>query len=654
MSLNNYTRTSGEVSFPSVFISNNLEFGQGDVRIGNLAGANNQQSTALAIGDNAGQNNQSIGAVAVGTLAGVNNQGQDSVAIGTSAGADNQQNEAVAVGRRAGNDFQGLGAVAVGDEAGDQSQGAYSVAVGYQAGFALQDTLSVAVGALAGENSQGSNCVAVGDKAGQFNQGNNSVAIGAGAGNNQQHSGTIILNATGVALNSDRTNAVFMAPVRNVASTDLLYYNSTTKEVSFAPAPSVGVPSLETVLSQGNNADIYNIDMSGNDILNVDNIDLQTINGSVYPPPSVNPSLETVLNVGNKAGTDIDMSFNDIVGVNKIIVFGNNGVSIGRNCGLNIASVCVGLAAGQTNPDRSSVAIGASAGNLNMGFGVVAIGLRAGRDNSKDDSISIGTDAGLDKIGFQSIAIGKLAGRQNPNNTNNSIIINATGDILNSDISSALYVAPVRNAVSSDILYYNTTNKEISYAPAPTITTPSLETVLSVGNKAGTDIDMSSNNLLNVNNINLSTINNSAYPPLVPPPSYSVVSFTPVLGGFTANTKIGYYQRIGNMVVGSISIFLSIAYVGTPSFITIDLPVNGDAFNSPLTPIGQLYYRNINDSVPQRLGSVVYQRAPVPNRMRLYASVCQNGAGLNFVNMNPTNTSTIDNIGINFSYLCDN
>jgi hypothetical protein len=650
MSLNNYTRTSGEVIFPSVFISNNIEFGQGDVRIGNLAGANNQQSTALAVGDNAGQNNQSIGAVAVGTLAGVNNQGQDSIAIGTSAGADNQQNEAVAVGRRAGNDFQGVGAVAVGDEAGDQSQGAYSVAVGYQAGFALQDTSSVAVGALAGENSQGSNCVAVGDKAGQFNQGNNSVAIGAGAGNNQQHSGTIILNATGDALNSDRADAVFMAPVRNVASTDLLYYNSSTNEVSFAPAPSVGVPSLETVLSQGNNADIYNIDMSGNDILNVDNIDLQTINGSVYPPPSVNPSLETVLNVGNVAGTDIDMSNNDILKVGNL-GFTLSSVSIGNGAGgknNDDRKVNVGFGCGNDTQQSFAVAIGNQCGNQLQKASAVAIGNQAGRFNQGVGAIAIGNRAGDSGQGERSIAIGRLAGFTNQHTQ--TIILNASDISLNSDVSNAFYVNPVRNAVSSDILYYNTTNKEISYAPAPTISTPSLETVLSVGNKAGTDIDMSSNNLLNVNNINLSTINNSAYPPIVPPPSYSVVSFTPVLSGFSANTKTGYYQKIGNMVIGWLSVSISVSYIGTPSFISIDLPVSGTTYNTPVPPMGSLYYRTLSDTVETIgiTGGVVYQATPVNNRFRLLAT--ENDK---LVNMKPTNTSTIDYIAINFSYLCD-
>jgi len=48
-----------------------------------------------------------------------------------------------------------------------------------------------------------------------------------------------------------------------------------------------GLPSvinLDTTLTTGNNAGANDIDMNANDILQVNNIDLTTINGSAYPP----------------------------------------------------------------------------------------------------------------------------------------------------------------------------------------------------------------------------------------------------------------------------------------------------------------------------------------------------------------------------------
>lgn len=610
MSLSNYTNITGEISLPNLFISNGIEFANGDVRLGNQAGSINQQSTAIAIGNNAGQNNQRIGAISIGTLAGVNNQQQDSIAIGELAGADNQQQEAVAIGRRAGNDFQGQGAVAVGDEAGDQSQGAYSVALGYQAGFALQDELSVAVGVLAGENSQGKNCVAVGDKAGQFSQGDNSVAVGANAGNTNQHTKTIILNATGNVLNSDRTDALFVAPVRNVASGNILYYNTSSKEVSYAPAPAVGVPSLETVLGQGNNADIFDIDMNNNDILNVNNINLSTINNSVYPPvaPVVVSPLVDVLNVGNQAGTNIDMSSNDLLKVGNL-GFSQSSVSIGNGSGGkndNNTKTNVGFECGKTSQSGLTVAIGNQSGNILQKASAVAIGNQAGRFNQGVGCVAIGDRAGDSGQGERAIAIGTEAGFLNQHTK--TIILNATGSALNTTNTDSFYVAPIRSATNSNVLYYNTTNKEISYG----------------------------------------------LPPPSTPPTYSVVPFTPVLTGFSANTKTGYYQRIGNMVIGSITIFSNIQYVLTPTLITINLPVNGNTYNAPnLAPIGNFYYRLVGDTIPQRIGGIIYQRFPVANRMRLLASVGQNGAGTNLINMAPTNSPALELIDITFSYLCD-
>ena len=51
-----------------------------------------------------------------------------------------------------------------------------------------------------------------------------------------------------------------------------------------------GLPSvidLDSTLTTGNNAGANDIDMNGNDILQVNNIDLTTINGGAYPPSGV-------------------------------------------------------------------------------------------------------------------------------------------------------------------------------------------------------------------------------------------------------------------------------------------------------------------------------------------------------------------------------
>jgi hypothetical protein len=83
-----------------------------------------------------------------------------------------------------------------------------------------------------------------------------------------------------------------------------------------------GLPSvidLDTTLTTGNNAGSNDIDMNNQDILNVDNIDLTTINGSAYPPVVATPNLQTVLAAGNSAGSNnINMNGQDIINADDV------------------------------------------------------------------------------------------------------------------------------------------------------------------------------------------------------------------------------------------------------------------------------------------------------------------------------------------------
>ena len=66
-----------------------------------------------------------------------------------------------------------------------------------------------------------------------------------------------------------------------------------------------GLPSvidLDTTLTTGNNAGTNDIDMNNNDILQVNNIALTTINGGAYPPVVADNTLTEVLTAGNDAG----------------------------------------------------------------------------------------------------------------------------------------------------------------------------------------------------------------------------------------------------------------------------------------------------------------------------------------------------------------
>jgi hypothetical protein len=223
--------------------------GQGSVcvAIGNGAGQSNQQANAIAIGQFAGGNTQGTRSVAIGSLAAVNNQGIYSVAIGSQTVATGAQTvvigynagaasiNSVSIGVGAGQSNQSGNSVAVGNSAGTLFQGVFGTAIGAFAGTSTQGAFGVAMGYLAGSGAQGSNAVAVGGFAGQDNQGSNAVAIGYAAGSNNQSTNTIIINATGVALNAQVPNSLYIAPIRqdDTITSNVLLYNTVTNEVAY-------------------------------------------------------------------------------------------------------------------------------------------------------------------------------------------------------------------------------------------------------------------------------------------------------------------------------------------------------------------------------------------------------------------------------------
>jgi hypothetical protein len=131
-----------------------------------------------------------------------------------------------------------------------------------------------------------------------------------------------------------------------------------------------------------------------------------------------------------------------------------------------IYAVAIGYEAGNNTQGNSSVAIGRRAGGENQGQQCIAIGDDAGTNSQASNAVAIGYKAGFSSQGSNAVAIGALAGENSA--ANNSIIINATGVALDVTVANTFVLAPVRNDVAnlSEIFFYNTTSKEVTYANA--------------------------------------------------------------------------------------------------------------------------------------------------------------------------------------------
>jgi len=389
---------------------------------------------------------QGTAAVAIGYAAGQNLQGNSAVAVGDHSGYQDQGINAVAIGTDSGSSNQSANAIAIGTQAGFSNQGSIAVAIGSYAGNTAQGNAAVAVGASAGYVSQGNSAVAVGESAGESSQGNAAVAIGAYAGATSQGNNSIILNATGVALNQTTANTFTVAPVRNDVANiaNVMFYNATTKEVTYGNAISVAGNITGGNISTGM---------------------ITLTNGA-----TITNTVANAVAFGREAGATTQKNFAVAVGwwAGKTTQ-GNNSVAVGAAAGYDTQgrySIGIGDTAGGVTQSDQAIAIGASAGQFTQGFSAIAIGSQAGFNLQSANAVAIGVYAGNTNQGNAAVAIGAYAGATSQGN--NSIILNATGANLNQTTANTFTVAPVRNDVANigNVMFYNATSKEITYGNA--------------------------------------------------------------------------------------------------------------------------------------------------------------------------------------------
>ena len=405
----------------------------------------------------------------------------------------------IAIGLGAGITSQGSRCIAIGCNAGNYSQVADGIAIGSGAGSTFQGQFSTAIGLNAGSYNQGLSSIAIGGGAGQTAQGDYAIAIGQQAGQTAQQANSIILNATGSSLNSTSSNALYIAPIRSASQSQVLCYNTSTKEVSYTSTPSFSLPTATnfgeyivyngstyvvggtTKIALGSNSGMNSQQFGGiaiglNAGSNSQQADSIAIGDSAGVYTQGNQSIaigfqsgfssqnQNAVAIGAYAGSNSQGSGAVAIGLQAgANTQGSNCVAIGTGAGFNQKSnaIAIGLFSGQVQ-DSNTIALGTSAGSQNQQLNAIAIGNTAGYVSQASNAIAIGVNAGQTAQGSGAIAIGYFAGRTNQQA--NSIVINSSGTAINGDIANALYVAPIRNSSQSQTLYYNTSTKEITYA----------------------------------------------------------------------------------------------------------------------------------------------------------------------------------------------
>jgi hypothetical protein len=161
-----------------------------------------------------------------------------------------------------------------------------------------------------------------------------------------------------------------------------------------------------------------------------------------------------------------------VSGILSTLGFASNNVAIGLvagtpNQGVNAGTIAIGGGAGRGNQGQASIAIGYVSGDQNQGRGSISIGPNAAQANQASESVAIGFAAGQNNQGTGAIAIGTFAGPSNQ--AAHSIALNAagSGSALNTS-NAGFYVDPIRSTTAtSNVLYYNTTTKEVTSGSIP-------------------------------------------------------------------------------------------------------------------------------------------------------------------------------------------
>jgi hypothetical protein len=503
----------------------------GNLTLPNGAVIKDTSGNSVAFGKTAGNTGQGISSVAIGYGAGLTNQGNQSVAIGENAGA-NQGSTAVAIGQNAGGGvaYQNDDAVAIGHSAGEEDQGTQAIAIGLYTGQVAQGLNSIAIGGLAGQSAQGNNSIIINATGVAVNQTTANTFTVAPVRNDVANIGNVMFynvtsneitygNVISVAGNITGGNLSAINLVINSISSD----DSTFVTIEDGVNITTGSISSQENLSLTASAQTWTFRNDGVGIVLPYSATIRDTNGgslAIGVQAGFLSQANTAVAIGYQAAllaqgnnsVAIGRSAGETQGEEAVAIGlnagrsqGNYAVAIGNAAGANTqgaSAVAIGSQAGAESQGIDAVAIGAYAGNTSQGNAAVAIGRNAGNTSQRSIAVAIGSYAGNTAQGNAAVAVGASAGYVAQGNSavavgesageslqgdravaigayagttsqgNNSIIINATGAPLDQTTANTFTVAPVRNDVANiaEIVFYNTTSKEITYGNTISVT----------------------------------------------------------------------------------------------------------------------------------------------------------------------------------------
>lgn len=277
----------------------------------------------------------------------------------------------------------------------------------------------------------------------------------------------------------DGTGGAIVGPIRSFDGANSIVMDSTLGVVigGTGGASVIGAATAPVYIGagpSGSSSGTVTIGHGGNTVT----INNATVNGVLNG--NVNGNVTGNL-TGNVSG---DLKGSVFAQDSSMIIDGTSGRVVGpvytSTLRTSEISIALGELAGSNNQGSLGVAIGRYSGELNQGTRSVSVGFNSGNSNQGAYSVAIGTDAGASTQGTFTVAIGAQAGQSNQgsnaiaigrgagtnNQSANSIVINASGSTLDA-AAAGFFVTPIREILGPQVLYYDPSNKEITWGPVP-------------------------------------------------------------------------------------------------------------------------------------------------------------------------------------------
>lgn len=357
-------------------------------------------------------------------------------------------------------------------------------------------------------NNWGLNNTFIGARAGYNNIGSNNIFIGNDAGYNETGSSKLYIsnsNTSNPLIYGEFDNnllkingSLYLSGITNSATTQMLYFDSTTGKVSYSTAFSLSIGGSNTNVQfndngnlGGNNGFVYNKDTYDLTILGL-------IRGSNI---RTNPTTSST-----KIGINAGISESEITSAlhNVFIGYASGNLNVG---GSN--NTFVGNRSGHSNLSNFNTFIGGESGLLNTGgVGNSFLGYRSGYRNTSAQyntfigyscglnttiggyNVMIGYNAGITNVtGESSVFIGAYAGyrerqsnkfyidNQDRSSESNSRIASLIYGEFNSNpnnqllrLNSKLQLPYITNSATTNVLYYDLITSGVSYGTISTST----------------------------------------------------------------------------------------------------------------------------------------------------------------------------------------